>query len=241
MEKLIKKSFKISRPIVVVWPQYSNIEKTLDVSDIKSKFNGAYSTNNSTICFVYNKEVFVTPYTREALATLRKAGLKRDYFYVPFSNWDYPRDWHFEWQHLRKLADESHYRDFETDCEAWCNDHGIGSLSEDTLKRCFKIPREGVPIEKLYKDTVFPKCNEYSMDCTTVDRLGNYCSNNGKVVFVYRNGHTYVTKGYWIINELKMAGYKETGLFVPFSNGETITDHCLAAEWEHICSINDNK
>ena len=72
----------------------------------------------------------------------------------------------------------------------------------------------------------------------SVEKIGHYCTNNGRVVFVYRDGHTYVTRGYWIKRELDKAGYKESSLFVPFSNGEQITDSFLAREWERICSEN---
>ena len=34
------------------------------------------------------------------------------------------------------------------------------------------------------------------LDCIAVERLGHYTTNNGRVVFVYRNGKTYVAKGY---------------------------------------------
>jgi hypothetical protein len=54
------------------------------------------------------------------------------------------------------------------------------------------------------------------------------------VVFVYRDGHTYVTKRYRIISELREAGYRETGMFVPFSNGEEILDPDLREKWESI-------
>jgi hypothetical protein len=72
------------------------------------------------------------------------------------------------------------------------------------------------------------------VDSTTFDKLGRFCTNNGKVVFVYRDGHTYVFRGYRIVDELRNAGYKEAGLFVPFSNGEQITDPYLADQWEKV-------
>lgn len=58
--------------------------------------------------------------------------------------------------------------------------------------------------------------------------------NNGKVIFVYIDGKTYVTKGYKIIDELREAGYKEGELFVPFSNGEAIVDPFLKKKWDDI-------
>ena len=235
MKELMENSINVSGRTVVCWPQFGDKEENIDMNDIGSKFNGAYCTNNSTICFVFDHEVFVTPYTSEAMAAIANAGLTEKSFYVPFSNGDYPKYDKAKWFRLRDLAIESHYRDYEVDSARWCDEHGIDKLSEETMKCCFRIPRDGVPIKHLYFESIcYPLCNEAFVDCTVVDRLGRYCTNNGKVVFVYRDGHTYVAKGYWILDELRHAGYKESGLFVPFSNGEQITDHYLASVWKQI-------
>ena len=236
MKDLKNNSIHISNGIVIAcWPQNDNKEGTVDMTDIRSKFNGCYATNNSTICYVHENEVFVTPYTRTAIATLRKAGLTHENFYVPFSNWDYPKYDKAKWSSLLKKAAEQYDRDYENDCATWCDEHKIGQLSEEIMKRCFRIPRTGVPVKHPYfEDTVYPACNENMMDCTVINKLGHYCKNNGKVVFVYRDGHTYVTKGYKITGALQRAGYSESGLFVPFSNGERITDSYLADQWNQI-------
>ncbi len=235
MKNLKENSIRISGVITACWPQFGDKEETIDMSDIGSKFNGAYCTNNSTICYIVDHEVFVTPYTREAMTTIVNAGLVEGYFYVPFSNWDYPKYEKAKWFRLRDLATESYHRDYEEDAARWCDEHGVSELSEETMKHCFRMPRNGVPVKHLYfEDTYYPACNESYVDCTVVDRLGCYCTNNGKVVFVYHDGHTYVTKGHWILGELRHAGYKESGLFVPFSNGEQITDPYLASQWEQI-------
>ncbi|MBR3319188.1 hypothetical protein IKG06_01625 [Candidatus Saccharibacteria bacterium] len=235
MNTLKGNSIHIPSTIAVCYPQYGDKEETIDMTDIGSKFNGAYSVNNSTICFVVDYEVFVTPYTREAMATITNAGLTKGYFHVPFSNGEYPKDEKTEWHRLLDGASESYYRDYENDCAKWCDEHGVGKLNEETLRRCFKMPREGVPVRhQHFENTYYPVCGERYVDCAVVDKLGCYCSNNGKVVFVYRDGHTYVTKGYWILNELVRAGYKKSSLYVPFSNGEQITDSYLAAQWEKI-------
>lgn len=233
MKELKKNSIHVAGSVVVCWPQFGGKEEIIDLSEIGSKFNGVYNVNNSTICFVHDG-IFVTPYTREAIATIEAAGLRREHdLYVPFSNWDYPKYEEAKWQYLLKLAQESHDRAYEADCVEWCNEHNIGELSAETMERCFKIPRSGVPVKHLYyEDTVYPACSETMLDCTVADKLGSYCTNNGRVVFVYRDGHTYVAKGYWIVSELEHVGYSKSGLFVPFSNGEQITDFGLASQWE---------
>ena len=220
--------------ITVCWPQY-NEEENLDLSDMQSKFNGAFSTNNSTICYIINNEIFVTPYTRESMKTLSEAGLAEDYFYVPFSNWDYPKYEKEKWENLRAWARESYRRDYETDSAEWCDEHGIKELDDEILERCFRIPRVGVHVKHVYFETIhYPACGESCVDSTVINKLGKFCSNNGRVVFIYRDGHTYVAKGYKIIDHLREAGYKEGSLFVPFSNGERIVDPILADQWEQI-------
>ncbi|MBR2753905.1 hypothetical protein IKD82_01970 [Candidatus Saccharibacteria bacterium] len=235
LKSLRENSIRIQSTVIVCWPQYGEKEEAIDMSDIKSKFNGAFCVNNSTICYVIDHEVFVTPYTREAMHVIRDAGLVEKHFIVPFSNWDYPKNEETRWFCLRKAAIESYYLDCENDAIKWSKEHGIGELSEESMKRCFRIPRGGVPVKHPYYETIiYPICNEQCLDSVAVSRLGRFCSNNGRVVFVYRDGHTYVTKGYWILDELRHAGYKESDLFVPFSNGETIMDSELATLWKKL-------
>ena len=234
LQELKDRSIHFKGTIKVTWPQYGDKKEDLEMSDIESKFNGAFCTNNSTICFVDN-EIFVTPYTRDAMRILEAAGFKRRSFYVPFSNWDYPELEREKWVRLLDQAREDQYVDYETDCMSYSLHAHIGELSKETMSRCFRIPREGVPVKHLYyEDKIFPICNEWWFDAETTEKIGRYCTNNGKVVFVYRDGHTYVAKGYWILDELRSAGYRESGLFVPFSNGEQITDRELAAKWDLI-------
>lgn len=234
MKYLKEQSIKIDSNTVVCWPQFQ-MESRIDVNGLRSKFNGAYSVNNSTICFVHDSEVYVTPYTRKALETLDRAGFKMGEFYVPFSSWDYPKYQEEKWDQLRKAARLAKDIDYENDCRKWCSEHGIKELDEAILNNCFRMPITGVPVEHIYfKNTYYPVCGETCIDCTVVDKLGKYCANNGKVVFVYTDGHTYVAKGYGILKDLEKAGFEEAGLFVPFSNGELITDKVLAAKWNMV-------
>ncbi len=235
IQELKKNSINVSDPTVVCWLQL-NKEEIIDMSRIGLKFNGCYATKNLTICYVVSREVFVTPYTREAMDIIRKALVERS-FDVPFSDWDYPKHEKDKWYYLRSLASESYRRDYETDSARWCDEHGIGKLSKKTLKRCFKIPYDGVQVQVKscpYQSIVYPAINESYFNSSASDRIGHFCANMGNVVFVHYDGHTYVTKGYWILDELRRAGYKESDLDVPFNNGERIIDPYLAAQWERI-------
>ena len=209
----------------------------LDMTETRSKFAGAkvFCTNNSTVAFIDSDGVFVTPYTRHGMAVLYSAGFTREWFYVPFSNGDHPTFEESRWGFLRTKARKSYSRDYEEDCKKWCDEHHIGTLPTEVLDNCFRIPYDGVLVRRSnYESRTCPACNERCVDCTVVDKLGTFCGNNGRVAFVYRDGHTYVTKGYKIINQLQKAGYKESGLYVPFSNGEEIVDLELAKAWAKV-------
>ena len=233
MDSLKKGVVRVYSGMIAVFPQFSQ-EEVLNVSELASKFNGCYAMNNSTVCFVSDNEVFVTPYTRTAMRTLLSAGFYEKYFYVPFSNGDYPKSEQSKWNALRENAHQSYKADFVSDCEAYCDKHHIASISEETLANCFEMPENGVRVKHLYfEDIYYPIMNQHCLDCRC-DNLGHFCYNNGRVVFVYRNGKTYVAKGYKILNELRAAGYSESGLFVPFSNGEEIQDYALRVRWESI-------
>ena len=234
MDSLKEESVRVYPGMIVVYPPFSR-EETLNISELAPKFNGCYATNNSTVCFVSDNEIFVTPTSPLTMRSLRSAHFCKRSFYVPFSNGDYPKAEQFKWNALREKARQSYAEDFVEDCAAYCDEHHIGTISEETLRNCFEMPSTGVKVKHLYfEDFYYPLINSTCFDCTAVDCIGHFCTNNGRVVFVYRNGKTYVAKGYKILNELRAAGYTESGLFVPFSNGEQIQDPVLNARWESI-------
>ena len=235
LKELKDNSIRIDGTVTVCWPQYNEQECIITVVNTAKKFSGYYAVNAGVVCFVDEHEVHVTPWTREVITILSDAGFREKDFFVPFSNREYPKHDKYKWEYLRALADESYYLDYERESIEWCNANGIGELSEKTMERCFRIPRNGVPVKHpKYVNIYHPICNEFCMDRSVTDKLGRFCTNNGMVVFIYRDGHTYVVNGYWIIKELHHAGYKKSGLFVPFSNGEKITDPELAAEWRRV-------
>ena len=220
--------------MTVTWPLQASEEK-LHILEIVPKFPGRYATNNSTVAWIRNGEYFVHPYTREAMRILRGAGLTEAYFYVPFSNGDHPRYEADKWMRLREISRASYIQDFIADCNRYCDEHGIGAISRETLDNCFRMPIEGVHVKHPNWETwIYPLTNSSCFDCTVPDKLGKYDTNNGKVVFVDRDGATYVAKGYKIVDELRAAGFKQEPLHVPFSNGEEIVDSYLRDKWDRI-------
>lgn len=234
MDSLKEGAVRVYNGMIAVYPQF-NKEEVLSVSELVPKFNGCYAMNNSTVCFVSDNEVFVTPYTRITMNSLHAANFCEKHFYVPFSNWDYPKDEQAKWNQLREEARRSHAKDFADDCASYCDRHHIGTIREETLQNCFIMPSIGVKVKHIhFEDCYYPIINSDCFNCVAADKIGHFCTNNGKVVFVYRDGQTYVAKGYKILEELRAAGYTESGLFVPFSNGEQIQDYVMRERWESI-------
>ena len=228
MENLINDSIRVTNGMI----------EDFNVSEVVPKFPGRYATNNSTVAFVYEGNFFVTPYTRRAMHALKEKNFLEDYFYVPFSNgWCKPNDSiRQKWDTLREQAQMSYRDDFSEDCVSYCDsNHIIGTLSEKTMDNCFEMPSTGVSVKHThYETTHMPVLTNRFFDSFAASKLGTFCCNNGRVVFVYRNGKTYVTRGYKIVSELKSAGFREDSLYVPFSNGEEILDSTLRAKWESI-------
>lgn len=237
MENLKADSIKVYDGMVTYYPQFRE-EEALHLSDVAT-FNGCYASNNGTLAYVIDGVFYVTPATRRAYQVLREEGFQEKCFAVPFSNWDYPKEAQSRWEDLRAMQRKLTEEDFRQDCIKYCEENYVGELALDdaTLARCFVIPNEGVEVKHVYYETTYyPVINNTCFDSTIRDRIGKFCANNGRVVFTYRDGSTRVTKGYWILDLLRAAGYKEGDLFVPFSNGEQIVDPEQRSAWEKICN-----
>ncbi len=233
IQEVMKDSIRIDQGMTSVFPQFGSAEEpTLPTAP---KFSGAvYCMNNSTVAFIVERVMYVTPYTRGAYKAIREA-CREASFFVPFSNGDYPKQAQNRWYQLLAAARQTRESEFVDDCKHWCDEHGIGELPNEVLNKCFKIPAEGVDITfHGCGDHTAPLINSACLDSTVVDRLGKFCKNNGRVVFVYRDSSTYVCKGYGIIAILEENGYTEGGLYVPFSNGETINSPWLRSKWESL-------
>lgn len=231
MNTLLENSIMVEGDTVACHPQFG--ESTFNVDKIGAQFNNCYATSNSTVCFIVDRKIYVTPATRQVMATLKAAGLtEKSNFVVPFDNGSYPKEAQKKWKTLRDAQILSRYHDYEVDCMKYCDEHGIGEISSETMRRCLKIPRGGIPVnDHGYKFLCKPECSEFFVDSIDIEMLGKYCSNGGKVAFIYRDGHTYVAKGNDIINELRQAGYTEKFFYVPFSKSEQITDPYWETEW----------
>ena len=104
MEELLKDSIRVTPNTTQVYPQFHAEDKATFVPELIEKFPNCYSINNSTVAYVFDNGFFVTPYTNSVVNTLRANGFEYENFFVPFSNWDYPKEQQREWERLVKKA-----------------------------------------------------------------------------------------------------------------------------------------
>ena len=231
----IKKEAVRIYPGITIVSRRTQEEERLDISDQIPMLNGYFAVNNSTVCFVTSNEMYVTPYTNQVIESLMATGLKKSNFYVPFSNCDYPKEQKEKWEALRKSAKDKLEAEFSEECVCFSDENHIGLLRKETLKRCLKIPTNGIEVSKDGKNTrYYPIISSTTVDYTVVSNIGKFSAKNGVVIFTYRDGSTYLTKGDRIIKELEGAGYKRHNFFVPLSNGEKIMEAHIQKIWNLI-------
>ena len=210
----------------------------LNLTHLAEHREGEYSVNNGTVCWVMDNEIYAAPCTSELFGRLKEAGFRNGYFYVPFSNGDMPYHRTSEWQELCNEATRLARKQFERDSEVWCDEHHIGSIDEHLLESCLKVPHGGIPVEDggVYS-TYYPRLNETCLDLVAISCLGSYSYNAGRVAFIYRDGHTYLSKNPSVMDVLEEAGYRRGNFLVPLSGSEKITDAYLGHLWNNIPEV----
>lgn len=179
-------------------------------------------------------------------------------------NGEYPLEQEKRWRSLLEEQARVLEMEFISECEEYSDDNHIGRLSDEIFKDCLEVPKEGIPISfeidgkthlnyvmglmgvlsgephmkrmQSYKSIYYPeiKIGGQHFNNRVAQKLGTYCTNNGKIVFVYRNGKTYVSKFYEVEKALQQAGYIKVNMLVPLSSGEVITDPELKAKWDSL-------
>lgn len=248
----------------VVCPKICRRE-ILDVSELVRNFSGCYAVKDLTLAFVCEGKVFVSPNTHKVREIMRDACFQQKNFYVPFSSeGEYPLEEERKWRILQDDMRQVQEMEFVKECEAFCEKVGIGKLSDEILKDCLEVPKQGIPFNrefevsaqffpvlgmmgvlpletsekqsKVFEGVYLPeiKIEESAFNLIIAHKLGKFYTNKGKIVFVYRNGKTYISKFYHVGKALEAAGYTEAPMFVPFANGEIITDPELKAKWDSL-------
>ena len=234
------KHIKIDEDTRCLYPITGIIDSPVESVEMTKKEFGnqrvyAVGPNRHAVMYLCSGEAYCAPWTRELVADLNDLNYRRENFYVPFDSGDIPLNEQSDWAILVADAMAS-YRDYFTaDCIRWSSNHGIGKLSRRILKDCFEMPAKGLFVRNLsYDEKINPVLNQYEPDPSASAYLGRYCINKGVVIFVYRDGRTFIGKGYGLVRKLKHAGYKETGMFVPFSNGALPINRKLRDEWLNV-------
>lgn len=239
------KHIRINEGTRCLYPTTGIIDSPVEsVEMVKKEFGRqkvyAVGPNHHAVMYLTNKEAYCVPWTRELIAQLNELGYQRRDFYVPFDSGDIPldKDDAREWRLLVAEALASYRDDFTEDCIRWSKRHGIGRLSSRLLENCLEVPERGLFVRNSwYDEKVSPMLNQYEPDPMASAYLGRYAINKGIVVFVYRDGRTFVGKGYGLVRKLDRAGYQETGMFVPFSNGALPVDRKLRERWLSLPNI----
>lgn len=189
---------------------------------------------------------------------------KADFYVPYSENEEYPLENEEKWVFLLEEQKRVLEAEFIGECEAFCDTNNIRKLSDEILEKCLEIPKDGIAISidtarnehnphvvgfrgvlandperkkmKTHKTVYYPeiKITGEHFNNRVARKLGTYCTNNGKVVFVYRNGKTYVSKFYDVVKALQEAGYIKVPMLVPLSHGEVITDPDLKAKWDSL-------
>lgn len=177
---------------------------------------------------------FPPPATRKIISILHESKLVERYFYVPFSNGEFPFLQIEKWKNLQKESLKCTMQNFKEDCIKWSKNHKINELSSEILQNCLKVPSIGIEVQKggmTWKE--YPGLNQVCFDGVACNIIGKYSHNNGVIAFIYYDGSTYITrKRKNIFEALDRAGYKQKcSIYVPLSNGERILDRELENKW----------
>lgn len=234
IETIKNESIQLYNGMVAVF-SVSGKEVKLDV-DWAPMFNEYYTVENSTAVFVHEEVAYATAYRRDIIKALIECGFREEQFHIPLSKDCYPKYEKDRWMEIIETANCYSLTTFAQRVADYCDRHDIGTLMDETLQNCFQIPETGIKVKKAnYRDIYYPLLfSDSRFETERLSKVGGFCTNKGNVIFVYRDGKTYVTKGYNIIPELRNAGYIELNMFVPFSNHEEITDCELKRRWEAI-------
>ena len=102
MATLKKKAIEVTPGMETYFPQFG-VGEMLRVTELASDLQMRFAYNNSVVAFVDEEGTFyVIPDLKGTQRTLEEAGYEKAYFYVPFSNWDYPVAKEKEWKALWK-------------------------------------------------------------------------------------------------------------------------------------------
>lgn len=101
MEELKSAAIKLQDGMQAYWPQFARYE-TLDLNKLKEQVSAkTWAYNNSVVAFIDEEgDYYVIPCLKNVQRVLLENSYQKAYFYVPFSNWDFPIDLEAQWKAL---------------------------------------------------------------------------------------------------------------------------------------------
>ena len=146
---------------------------------------------------------------------------------------------------MNDIVETTTNNDFLDYCQAWCDKNNIGTLSNELIEeKSICIPKEGLTLVNHYlASKYFPVLDGifFNGDKLVTERRGKYNISQDKtrLVFIYRNGDTYLTRNSKkTVEELEASGYRrmkhDYEVYVPLQPGETIVDPELKRKWDNI-------
>lgn len=124
---------------------------------------------------------------------------------------------------------------FKSSCRQILKSKGVTELSLQLLRKCLKIPEEGIKVETEDGNRLvyLPVIDSSRIDDQNIARIGTYSVFDGKCIFVYYDG-TYLTKSEEVIYFLGKNGFKRTTYTVPLSKNEKIFDPKIEKKWSEL-------
>lgn len=220
---------------MIIINQETSFENEVNIENLIKKYDYCYSQNEKYVCFIDEKEVFITFKNQYVIDFLEDHKFKAENFIMPLSEDNVLKYQKVRMNKVKERLNDVLEQQFSNYCIKYCEENGIFSLAKEQIENCFEIPEKGITVKrKMGIIQYMPFLQPKNFDKKQFEMLGKYNAHNGRVSFVYRDGKTYIAKGYAIIYELEKAGYQRANMLVPISNGEEIINPELRALWEKI-------
>lgn len=211
-----------------------------------------YAERNGIVAFVDEPDdaQYIVPMTKRVNSILFVEGFKKSDGIVPLADGDYPDDAKMaqKWQRLLDDRIDILRTEFMENCKEYCAMHGVKEFNLGLMRLCLDIPESGLGVtNEHYSEIIRPQvCFEDGMKPSNTAKLGTYATRNGITVFVNPYGRTYVTASQHFVDILIDSGYSRysNGMFVPFTNGESIMSREYSTRWESVklaCKEYDRK
>lgn len=207
----------------------------LDAEQLITYYSNYFFSNMLRVSYVVNEKIYVTPFVRIAVDTLKENRFTEEYFKIPMELNQYPKGLKSKWESLEAEAEKVKKEELIDDCIEYSNEIGIAPLSPDYMENCLEITDKGLKVKKdeAYI-TYYPFIKRDIFTEPNWELIGKYNTLNSITVFIDKEGKTYITKKVGFSRVLKCAGYRNKKIFVPMAYGEEIIDSIYKDKWDQL-------